>query len=178
MYGLLLVCIVILLLVLGRRERFSLFGFPIISFYPNTCGPTTEKSGLLCYPRCRYGYEGDGPFCRLESVSMGAPTPVELEPCPKGWDNHGLTCYEPVSFSWSGGFSGGNVVGRLNNGGICPDDRVKINGLCYKKCTKRWPHRMGFPAYDRCSKVKGAWFYGRGVGTVPPVFKILGRYGF
>lgn len=35
----------------------------------STCSENTEKSGLLCYPKCKDGYKGEGPFC-VETFSL------------------------------------------------------------------------------------------------------------
>jgi hypothetical protein len=174
MYELLLVCIVVLLF-LQRRERFSLFGYPI--FQISECRINLEKDAGLCYTKCKYGYHGVGPVCWKDTVDTGTGTPVQLEPCPKGWNNLGLICQKPLKFYWFG-ISGGQLWGRLNNGGICPKDKVKIGGLCYNKCSKEWPYRMPWPIAQRCAKVEGALSYGRGAGTIPPLLLFFGRYGF
>ena len=46
----------------------------------STCNSDEEKSGLLCYPKCRDNYFGNGPMCH--------------EQCRDGYSNTGLTCYK------------------------------------------------------------------------------------
>lgn len=43
-----------------------------------SCPPGMEKSGLLCYPKCKSGYHGVGPVC------WGS--------CPSGWRDDGALC--------------------------------------------------------------------------------------
>lgn len=94
-------------------------------------------------------------FTDLENIGPGVP--VELEPCPAGWSNDGLTCREPISCAsgldfFAHGCSGGNIVGRLNNGGVCPSDHPeKIDGMCYKPCPAGTVHTEGMPY--TCRKV-------------------------
>jgi hypothetical protein len=172
MYGILLVCIVILLFILQRREHFDLFGYPIFSM--GSCAQMDERDAGLCYDKCTHGYGGVGPVCWKETIDTGTGSPVELEPCPKGWNNWGLVCQKPLKFYWFG-VSGGNIWGRLNNGGICPKTKVKIAGLCYAKCPKEWPYRLPWPIAQRCAKVGGALSYGRGVGRIPAILRIFDK---
>jgi hypothetical protein len=50
----------------------------------------------------------------------------------------------------------------LNNGGKCPSDREKVDGLCYKKCPEGWEHVAGMP-YN-CKKSGVPLSEGRGAG--------------
>jgi hypothetical protein len=121
----------------------------------STCSASEDKSGLLCYPKCRDGMKGVGPVCWADTIGVGIGTPVQLEDCPSGWSNDGLTCREPLSWDGCcrrglfnecyGCLRGGNVVGRLNNGGKCGSDREKIDGLCYNRCPAGWEHVAGMP---------------------------------
>ena len=171
-------------------RHLRLFGWEVYSLTPFTCPP--ERSDLdagLCYVPCRDGFRGVGPVCWAKSQGIGIGTPVGLEPCPDGWANDGLICREPIScksigdcFSGRGcGCSGGNLRGRLNNGGICPgpggdDYKDKIDGLCYKQCPKNLPvHIAGMPYL--CYK-GGPLSYVRGVGTVPSMLRIAKKYTF
>jgi hypothetical protein len=138
----------------------------------STCDPSQEKNGLLCYPKCKTGMKGVGPVCWANLQDVGVGTPVQLESCPAGWVNDGLTCREPLR--WDGCCSrglfnecygcakGGNVVGRLNNGGTCPSDREKIDGLCYKRCPAGMSHVPGMPYLCRTTGVPVS--EGRGAG--------------
>ena len=103
----------------------SLASFPILTTYPNTC-PTThpDRNGLLCYKPCPTGRHRVGDVCWADTKENGIGTPLGLEPCPDGWNNWGLVCQEPISCGLKDGWllqcRGGNLVGRLNNGGVCP----------------------------------------------------------
>lgn len=96
-------------------------------------------------------------FTGLKDIGVGVP--VELEDCPDGWTNDGLTCREPISCGegldfFTQGCSGGNVKGRLDGGGKCPADHPdKIDGLCYRKCPDGYQHTEGMPY--TCRKVGG-----------------------
>ena len=187
MYGFLLVLIVGLLVFLQARERFSLLGFEIFRFTPNTCRPNEELQSGLCYTKCRAGFRGVGPVCWAESQNVGTGRPVGLEPCPDGWKNDGLICREPIRcYSISDCFKrrkcgcrGGKLKGRLNNGGICPGPggkqfTDKIAGLCYKQCPSNKPKRI--PGMSYLCYAGGPLSYGRGVGKIPSVARLAGRY--
>lgn len=196
MYALLLVLIVILLVLTEGRERFALIvggrdwysfdgrtddGYEIFNTTPNTCPQDKpELDAGLCYPRCRTGYRGVGPVCWAESVNVGVGIPVELEPCPDGWNNDGLICREPIrnDCSWKGLFgecwgrlTGGRLKGRLDGGGICKESHPdRIDGLCYKRCPKDKPeHIKGMPYLCYPG---GDLSYGRGVGAVPSLVRV------
>lgn len=210
MLALLLVLIVVLVVALQAREHFALIvgtrggydttgkatdGVEIFNTTPDTCPP--DRSDLdagLCYTPCRAGYNGVGPVCWAESRNVGVGKPVGLEPCPKGWNNDGLICREPIrcASGWAfftEGCSGGRLRGRLNNGGVCdwPQDRNELpgwlrdgghpvykDGLCYKPCPKEYPERIpGMPYL--CYK-GGPLSYGRGVGRVPALFRFFRTY--
>ena len=189
MYEFLLVLIVILLVFLQAREHFSVFGYEVVNFTPHTCRPHEELDAGLCYTKCRRGFKGVGPVCWAESQSVGVGTPVGLEPCPGGWNTSGLICYEPLRWDSCkskffgmcvGGLRGGRVLGRLNNGGICPgpgggnDHTQKISGLCYRKCPEEKPARIAGMPY--LCYAGGPLSYGRGVGKIPSVARLANRY--
>lgn len=196
MYALLLVLIIILLVLTEGREHFALIvggrdgysfdgrtddGYEIFNTTPNTCPQDKpELDAGLCYPRCRTGYRGVGPVCWAESTNVGAGVPVELEPCPDGWNNDGLICREPIrnDCSWKGLFgecwgrlTGGRLKGRLDGGGICKESHPdKIDGLCYKRCPSDKPeHIKGMPYLCYAG---GDLSYERGVGAVPSLVRI------
>lgn len=224
MYELLIALIIVLFAIVKGREHFALSvggpkyittqtpydeGIKVVSLTPDTCPKNKpELDAGLCYEKCRPGYHGVGPVCWADSVNIGVGQPVGLEPCPAGWVNDGLTCRKPIRcepidthgsiwpWNWTGGgCSGGQVRGRLNNGGICdwPEDRGnlpdhlvdksdpknykathpdRVDGMCYKQCPKDLPvHIPGMPYL--CYK-GGDLSYGRGVGIVPGIFCIFG----
>jgi hypothetical protein len=203
MYALLFVLIIVLFLFLKTREHFALGvkadgwptlsdhpdGVQLFSTFPDTCPPGQEKDAGLCYVKCRSGYHGVGPVCWADSVNIGIGTPVGLEPCPDGWKNDGLICREPIynDCSWKGLFGecwgrlrGGTLRGRLNNGGVCPgpgggtDHTEKISGLCYKKCPKDLPEHI--PGMPYLCYIGGSLSYGRGVGKVPSILRLIRAY--
>lgn len=189
MYEFLLVLIVVLLIALKAREHFSLFGQEVVGFTPQTCRPGEELDAGLCYTKCRNGYSGVGPVCWADSVNIGIGTVIGLEPCPGSWSNDGLICREPIynDCSWQGLFGecwgrlrGGNLRGRLDNGGVCPgpgggDDHTdKIDGLCYRKCPKEKPEHI--PGMPYLCYAGGPLSYGRGVGGIPSVARLASRY--
>ena len=150
MYELLLALIVVLFAMVKTKEHLALRfggndgwfstnsegsgGFEVFNMTPHTCRP--EKSDLdagLCYTPCRAGFRGVGPVCWAISQNVGVGKAVGLEPCPKGWNNDGLICREPIrcASGWDFfkyGCSGGRLRGRLNGGGICdwPEDRGQL----------------------------------------------------
>jgi hypothetical protein len=165
---------------------------------PDTCPRNRrELQDGLCYEPCDDGYDGVGPVCWAESVNIGVGKPVGLEPCPRGWYTEGLICRQPIKCAeglafFSEGCSGGNLLGRLNKGGICdwpsdlgnlpswlvdksnPKQYVathpdKVAGMCYRKCPKEYPnHVPGMPYL--CFRGKRGAAYGRGAGTIPPIY--------
>jgi hypothetical protein len=204
MYALLLVLIVLLFLLLKARETFALHvggndwynfdvdgqGTEILQTTPNSCPPDRpELDGGLCYPRCREGYHGVGPVCWVNSYNRGAGTVIGLEPCPDGWSNDGLICREPIGCHSIGdcfmhgqcGCWGGRLKGRLDGGGVCPGPQgneytEKQWGMCYKKCPKDYPvTNAGVPYLCLAASELS---YGRGVGKVPPIVRVGGKYTF
>lgn len=198
MYALLLVLIIILLALTEGRERFALIvggrdwystdgrtedGYEVFNTWPNTCRKDKPQLDAgLCYPRCRTGYRGVGPVCWADSVNVGVGIPVELEPCPDGWNNDGLICREPIRNDCSmkglfgecwGRLSGGNLKGRLDGGGICRESHPdRVDGLCYKRCPADKPERIKGMPY--LCYPGGDLSYTRGVG-VPPSLVRIGR---
>jgi hypothetical protein len=204
MLWLLLGTIVLLLIYFNwKREHFlSAFGYEIANVSllgDDTCKPGEEKDAGLCYPKCRNGYHGVGPVCWANTTNIGIGTVIGLEDCPKGWFTEGLICREPITgggcnthcdgnWSWSdGGFChthcepivGGRLKGRLDNGGVCPgpqggDKPDRVDGMCYGKCPKDLPHHL--PGMPYLCYIGGDLSYGRGVGKIPKLLRIAGKY--
>lgn len=123
------VVLTILVLFGSMVSPLRVFGFPILSTYPNTCMPThPELHGLLCYKPCPLGRHRVSDVCWADTQENGIGTPVGLSPCPDGWNNWGLVCQKPISCysiddcfkNGRCGCSGGELWGRLNDGGVCP----------------------------------------------------------
>jgi hypothetical protein len=142
---------VLLLIVIAIGFVFSpltLFGYPILTSYPYTCPPThPELNGLLCYKPCPSGRHRVSDVCWADTQENGVGTPIGLEPCPDGWNNWGLVCQNPIHcdpidtshFPWTGGgCHGGELVGRLDHGGVCPgpEDAGGLPG--FDDWYKRW----------------------------------------
>ena len=133
------------------------------------------KSGILSSinPICAFKISPLGVSFEFfkQTKDIGVGTPVGLESCPEGWHNDGLTCREPLGWNsecvywnwgalggyWTGCATGGQVIGRLNNGGTCPADREKIDGLCYKRCDPGWTHVEGMPYLCRDEASGNLW---------------------
>lgn len=76
----------------------------------SSCPDDKNKSGLLCYPKCRDGYYGVGPVC--------------WQNCPSNFRNDGAFCYKPSAY--------GRGVGSFSE---C-DNCEKWGLLWYPKCRK------------------------------------------
>lgn len=127
------------------------------------CFSGGEKSGALCYKKCKDGYVGRGPVC--------------WQKCPSGYKNDGATCRKPVHITSHA--SRGRGVGKPMG---CSSDEEKDGALCYKKCNAGY-NGVGPVCWQLCPsgyvndgatcRRKGDIFakksYGRGRG------KILGR---
>lgn len=188
-----LICLILYLFPFYEKFTINLpnavGGGEVFGWTPHTCPVGKELDTGLCYDKCRDGYNGKGPVCWAKSQGIGIGTAVGLEDCPAGWINDGLTCREPIScksigdcFAGRGcGCRGGGVKGRLDGGGKCPgpggsEYTDRVDGLCYKKCPKDYPfHIPGMPYL--CYK-GGDLSYGRGVGKIPSLIKLAGRYTF
>lgn len=166
-------------------------GQEVYSATPNSCPPDVpDLQAGLCYQKCKTGFHGVGPVCWLDSTTRGAGTVIGLEPCPDGWSNDGLTCREPIGchsisdcfLHGNCGCWGGRIVGRLDHGGVCPGPQgdeytEKQWGMCYRKCPKDMPFTdAGLPYLCFPQDPNNGLSYGRGVGKVPPIVRIAGKY--
>ena len=141
----------------------GLFGYPILSTYPNTCPPShPERNGLLCYKRCPIGRHRVGDVCWADTKENGIGTPVGLEKCPDGWNNWGLVCQEPISCGLKDGWllqcRGGNLKGRLDGGGNCPGPQDAGGLPNYDSWYDRWSNANKKKARTakKCSEPAGA----------------------
>lgn len=92
-----------------------------------------EQSGLLCYPKCRYGYTGVGPVC--------------WQDCPSGYRNDGMFCYKPAPYGRGAGYPWKFGDGFDNDGMLsrCRRDHgsCEMNGLiAYPRCRSNY-HQVG-----------------------------------
>ena len=157
---------------------------------PTDCGPDHDNDAGICYPKCRAGFHGVGPLCWQDTVTLGVGTAVDLEDCPAGFRNDGLTCQKDLA-CWGGGCSthcdttwndndggfchthcdpiscndGPKTIGRLDNGGTCPADKERIDGLCYDRCPDGYYHAPGMPYV--CKKNGEPDNYDRGGSMLP-----------
>lgn len=114
-----------------------------------------EKSGALCYPPCREGYEGNGPVCwkkcpegyhddgvtcRRDAKIISANTDAcpwwnkcglnsSCSTCPEGYKNDGCTCRRDVDIFGQDAY--GRGVGWPMS---CADGKEQIAALCYGEC--------------------------------------------
>ena len=113
------------------------------------CGAGQDKSGQLCYPKCRSGYYGVGPVCWQSCGGFGR--------------DDGAFCAKPAPY----GRGAGNVPS-------CRDDEDKNGALCYPKCRSGyygvgpvcWKGCAGFGRDDGAFCAKPGP-YGRGAGRSP-----------
>jgi hypothetical protein len=132
--------------------------FPILTMYPNTCSPThPELHGALCYKPCPADRHRVSDVCWADTQENGAGTPVGLEPCPDGWNNWGLICQHPISCGLKDGWllqcTGGELVGRLDHGGVCPGPEDAGGLPQFDEWYKRWKSAFDKKAPTKvCSK--------------------------
>ena len=189
MWAVLLVAIAVAFLLLKQRETFVVkYGNPfddeelisfdkdakgtrVLSISPDTCPlDTPVLDAGLCYQECEEGYNGVGPVCWAKSKNVGIGTIPALE-----WYQEEVTSWG--SIGCTGGrsfrFKGYDDCYRFNvwkARQVCYDGREIKDALCYNKCPKDLPDRIpGMPYL--CAKITRGLAYGRGVGTVPPLFR-------
>ena len=76
----------------------------------SACPADKEKSGALCYPKCKENFRGIGPVCWPD--------------CPEGYRDDGAFCFKPKPY--------GRGVGSFSGG----DDKEKWGLLWYPKCSE------------------------------------------
>jgi hypothetical protein len=153
----------------------------LVYAYVSTGGDMCKSALLGATPLC-WAKEGGQGFIDFftQSYNTGdGGVPFELDDCPPGWTNDGLTCREPISCGsgldfFNEGCSGGNVVGRLNKQ-TCPHDHPdKVGLLCYKPCPAGWQHVEGMPYLCRDSSKGDFWHRvvgGAGIPFISDLFK-------
>lgn len=154
-------------------------GTRLFSTTPDTC--PLDKSDIdagLCYEPCESAYHGVGPVCWADTQNIGIGKIAKLLNCSEsgysGWNDWGLVCQQPIRCAtglafFREGCSGGNVRAKKLSCDAKSSHPDFIAGLCYRGCPKDKPaHVPGMPYL--CFKGTRGLSYGRGVGTVPPLF--------
>ena len=166
-------------------------GTRLVSTTPDTC--PKDKPVLdagLCYPKCEEGYNGVGPVCWAETHNRGSGRIPDLSPCSdegSDWVDTGAFCNEKIW--WKSCGSGLAAVTNFLTGQCGPrGGRVRakrlvcgregrpaaqfpdnVAGLCYRTCPANKPRAVpGMPYL--CFQGSRGLSYGRGVGSVPPLF--------
>lgn len=157
-------------------------GTRLFSITPNSCDKSkSDLDAGLCYTPCEIGYNGVGPVCWAQTQSVGIGIFPKLMSCPEsgyaGWADDGLLCRQPIRCAtglafFREGCSGGrirpkNLRCETGKGATHPDN---VTGLCYRRCPVDKPNRVKGMPYLCFKDVRGL-SYGRGVGTVPPLFR-------
>jgi hypothetical protein len=129
--------------------------------YPLTTCPNEEKNGALCYPFCRAGYHGAGPYCwqdcppgynddgatcrRDASIissdnsacpwydKCGLVSAKGCSTCPAGYANDGCTCRKDADI-----FGKSSYYRGLGDAMSCAPGQERIGALCYGNCDAGW----------------------------------------
>ena len=154
-------------------------GTRLFGITPDTCpADKPQRDAGLCYEACEQGYHGVGPVCWADTENIGVGKVAKLLNCAEsgynGWNDWGLVCHQPIRCAsglafFREGCSGGNIRAKKLDCDKNSDHPDFISGLCYRKCPKHIPnHVPGMPYL--CFKGTRGLSYGRGAGTVPPIF--------
>lgn len=101
---------------------------------PGTCELYQEKSGLLCYPKCKKGYTGVAFVC--------------WQDCPPGFKDHGAFCAKPgpygrgAGFPWKFGDKAFSLKGAKKRCEKRHGSCEKNGAIYYPKCKKGF-HPVG-----------------------------------
>ncbi len=170
---------------------------------PDTCPlDRPELEAGLCYERCDEGYHGNGPVCWANTEDRGIGRLPRYKSCSEmglgpDYRDDPLTCWKDLKctsectsskrdlfgncYAWhlKVRCSGPDLKGKQ---AVCPgptwagntDEHTEfVAGLCYKKCPADKPNMVpGAPT--SCMKGERGLSYGRGAGTVPPIFAFGG----
>jgi hypothetical protein len=91
----------------------------------STCPADKDKSGALCYPKCKDGYKGEGPVC--------------WQQCAEGLKDGGVTCAKAAGYGRGTGYASSDKCTKENKQGC-----EKSGLLQYPKC------KDGFKAVGCC----------------------------
>ena len=188
MWALLLVAILVAYALLKQRETFVVkYGNPfdgedllsfdrnakgtrLFSTTPDTCPLNkSEYDAGLCYEPCDEGYNGVGPMCWAHTQDVGIGTIPGLEAYKERvtmWGSIGCSRGRKFRFK---GYDDCYEFDMWKLRQVCYDDRENKDGLCYRKCPKDKPDRVPVFPY-LCAALPRGLGYGRGVGSVPPLF--------
>jgi hypothetical protein len=191
MWALLLVAILVAYALLKHREMREPFvvkygnpfdGEDLLSFERNAKGTRlfsttrdtcplnkSEYDAGLCYEPCDDGYNGVGPMCWAHTQNVGIGTIPGLEAYKERvtmWGSIG--CSRGRSFRFKG-YDDCYEFDMWKLRQVCYDDRENKDGLCYRKCPKDKPDRVPVFPY-LCAALPRGLGYGRGVGSIPPLF--------
>ena len=173
-------------------------GTRLFSTTPDTC--PTDRSDLeagLCYPPCEEGYHGVGPVCWANTENRGHGTLAKINSCSEmglgpDYRDDPLTCWKDLKCDTGSGWdffrfdkwscSGPDLKGKTL---ACPGNQPEwlgtssaeqklrtdlTEGICYKPCPKDKPNSVNGMPY-LCYKGSQGLSYGRGAGTVPPLWR-------
>lgn len=145
-------------------------GTRLFSTTPDTCPLNkSEYDAGLCYEPCDEGYNGVGPMCWAHTQNVGIGTIPGLEAYKERvtmWGSIG--CSRGRSFRFKG-YDDCYEFDMWKLRQVCYDDRENKDGLCYRKCPKDKPDRVPVFPY-LCAALPRGLGYGRGVGSIPPLF--------
>jgi hypothetical protein len=175
-------------------------GTRLFGTWPDTCPyDRRDYDAGLCYPPCEDQYHGVGPVCWADSTNRGIGRLPRFKSCsemglgPRYRDDP-LSCWKDLKCTSTCTSNKRDLFGncyawhlKISCDGpdlkwkqpACPgpawagntkDNTALTGGLCYKQCPKDRPKPIpGMPYL--CHKGSRGLSYGRGVGTVPPLFR-------
>jgi len=152
-----------------------------------------ERDGLLCYPDCKSGFNGQGPVCWANCPESGSgckkylpffakwsypKTTIPKASCPKGWTKLGVGAASWCDNSriWPLRIQTKGATLSCTNSGDYKNSNGKISaGLCHHECKDGFVSDfIGAVCYQRCppnTTNTGATCnknsYGRGAGVFP-----------
>lgn len=128
------------------------------------CPSDLEKSGALCYKKCRKGFNRLAQTCWVNDVKVGVGTIPGKKPCDAGQRDDGTSCWEDAkcttncdsNWNWAdGGYCHttcggcGCIKKTLMDRSDCGSNKDLIAGLCYDKCPAGMEHIPGIPTQCR-----------------------------
>ena len=166
---------------------------------PDTCPlDRPERDAGLCYEKCDEGYHGVGPVCWADTQDRGVGLLPRFKSCSEmglgpDYRDDPLSCWKDLKCRTWCNSSKRDLFGNCYawdlktecsgpdlkwKQAVCPGPRWAGNtdehtdykdGLCYKACPKDKPNAVSGMPY-LCMAGERGLSYGRGAGTVPPIF--------